>query len=104
MSRTEVLTETMPTLFRTEVVKKLEHISSATEVLKENVTVLFELMVERASVTHFVLHIRYEGKSYEGERNALFCRIQVKKGKLRRFVSNRSYKENSNTFCFEEQL
>jgi hypothetical protein len=46
-------------------------------------------MFESNYVTHFVLHIRYEGKgntvcsnrSYEGEGNALFCGIQVKKGK-----------------------
>jgi len=46
-------------------------------------------MFESTYVTHFVLHIRCEGKSktvcsnrsYEGKRNALFCRVQVKKGK-----------------------
>jgi hypothetical protein len=76
-------------------------------------------------VTHFVLHIRCKGKSntvclnrnYEEERNALFYCIQVKKGKTRPlfgtevtkeiatyFVSNRSYKGNSNMFCFKQKL
>jgi hypothetical protein len=108
MSRAEVLTETMHTLFRTEFVKE-----TVTEVLKENVTVFFfKIMFESTYVTHFVLHIRCEGKrntvcsnrSYEGERNALFCHIQVNKGKIRHFVSNKSYKGNNNTFYFEQKL
>ena len=107
MSRREVLTETMHNLFRTESVKE-----TVTEVLKENVTVFFKIMFESTYVTHFVLHVRYEGKrntvcsnrSYERERNELFCHIQVNKGKIRHFVSKRSYKGNSNTFCFEQKL
>ena len=64
MSRTEVLTKTMPNLFRTEVVKETVTHFIWNRSFKGRCNNFFRTDVCEYNVTHFVLHTRREATHF----------------------------------------